>query len=226
MDFVVTITNNEGGGASRSITEAIATLADHKGLWNYEQEDFEPSNIPAGSLAKFCRLKPSLATLEDIPGIGPVFAKRFTKAGYPNIESLLQHFCDIAGVGLKYSNKPLNAVLDDFFDWVSSVHGGTTPNFHTVVHCTAALADSIDLIDLRDLGSSRDGDKYKESVSACTSESIKDFLDQFNNGRGELGPVTDIKGVGPNAAKNFKKERPDAITTVEHLLDKFATFLN
>lgn len=225
MAFVITITNNQGGGSSRSITEAIATLADHKGLWNYELEGFEQSNITATSLAKFCRLKPSQSTLQDIPGVGDTFAERFKKAGYPNIETLLHKFCDIAGIGRTYSNRPLAIVLDDYFDWVSSVHPGTTPNFHTVVHCTAALADAIDLIDLRDLNGVRDGDKYKESVSACTAESIRDFLALFDEGRGEAGPVDDIKGVGPKAQKAFKKEKPPIIT-VEDLLDKFASFLN
>ena len=225
MAFVITITNNQGGGSSRSITEAIATLADHKGLWNYELEGFEQSNITATSLAKFCRLKPSQSTLQDIPGVGDKFAERFKKAGYPNIETLLHKFCDIAGIGRTYSNRPLAIVLDDYFDWVSSVHPGTTPNFHTVVHCTAALADAIDLIDLRDLNGVRDGDKYKESVSACTAESIRDFLALFDEGRGEAGPVDDIKGVGEKAQKAFKKENPPIIT-VEDLLDKFASFLN
>ena len=216
------VTNNVGGASTRNIVVAIANLADTRGLWRFDYEDFSnESTISSGTLVQFCRINPKHSTLQDIPGVGPEIEKLFQKKGYNDISSLLSLFCRINNMS-DSPNKPLPRVLDEFFAWVKSVHPGTEPNFHTVVHCTAALADEIELIDLASLGTSRDGDLYKESVSACTAESIKDFLDQFDNGRGELGPITDIKGVGPKAQKAFKKVD---IMTVEDLLDKFATFL-
>ena len=219
--FIRSITRGAGGDSSRSIVVAIAHLAEYRGLWQFKLDGFDEGNVTAKALAKFLRIKPSIATLQDIPGVGGSLQVAFDNANYSTIEKLLMKFCSVAGLRTTTSKK-LSNVLDDFFDWVKSIHPGTAPNLHTVVHCTAALADAIDLIDLADLGDNHDGARYKESVSVCTAESIKDFLDQFEDGRGELGPITDLKGIADKAQKAFNKKN---IFTVEDFLDKFATFL-
>ena len=220
-DYVKSVIPGQGGDHPRSIVVAIAMLADHKGLCDYDSSNFEEGNVRTTALASFLRIKPSVATVSDIPGIGGVLQAKFAAAGHNSIESLLHKFLKLANCSVS-SNKHLTKTLDDFFEWVASIHPGTHPNFHTVVHCTAALADEIDLIDLGDLGDNHDGDKYKESMSACTAETTRDFIEQFNSGRGELGPITDIRGLGPKAQKEFQKVN---INSVEDLLDKFATFL-
>lgn len=236
-EFVKSITKGKGGASSKNIVVSIGNLADTRGLWAFDWGDFESvTTVSPATIADFCRQHPKDMELGSIPGVGKKdkngklgkLAQLFDDEGYSTVDSLLKKFCSINNITSR--SKPLTKVLDDYFDWVKSVHPGIKPNFHTVVHCTAALADAIEMIDLTELNGNFDGEKYKQSVSQSTAETIKDFLHRFDRGRGQLGriwhknqkPDEGIKGIGPAANGAFNKE---GIFLVEDLLDKFATFL-